>query len=98
MALWAVGSQVILMNSFLNSLLLPGHAELNSTDRRLTVALRVVSGVWLVSCVVQFVIWVTMAAFGNFDWPWWLFSDLGLGAIVAFLWWKHDSYHREADR
>jgi hypothetical protein len=63
----------------------------------LTLALRAVTGVWLVACVVQFVVWVTMAAFGHFDWPWWLLSDLGLGAIVAVVWWTHESYHRKTD-
>lgn len=61
----------------------------------LTVAMRVLTAVWLVSCVVQFVVWLTMAAFGNLDWPWWLFSDLGLGLVVGILWWTHESYHRK---
>jgi Domain of unknown function (DUF1707) len=61
----------------------------------LTVALRVVTAVWLVTCVVQFVVWLTMAAFGNLDWPWWLFSDVGLGLVVGIVWWTHESYHRK---
>ncbi len=65
--------------------------------RGLTVALRAITGVWLVACVVQFVIWVTLAVFGHFDWPWWLWSDLGLGMVVAILWWTHESYHRKTD-
>jgi hypothetical protein len=63
----------------------------------LTVALRVVTGVWLVTCVVQFVVWLTMAVFGNLDWPWFLFSDVGLGLVVGILWWTHESYHRKTD-
>jgi hypothetical protein len=35
--------------------------------------------------------------FGHFDSPWWLWSDLGLGAVVAMLWWTHESYHRKTD-
>ncbi|GAB3950504.1 hypothetical protein GCM10029976_085340 [Kribbella albertanoniae] len=65
--------------------------------RGLTVALRAFTGVWLVACVVQFVIWATLAVFGHFDWPWWLWSDLGLGMVVAILWWTHESYHRKTD-
>jgi len=63
----------------------------------LTVALRVVTAVWLVTCVVQFLVWLTMAAFGNLDWPWWLYSDAGLGLVVGILWWTHESYHRKTD-
>src|SRR4051812_4369841 len=65
--------------------------------RTLTTALRAVTGLWLVTCVVQFVVWVALAMFGHFDWPWWLWSDLGLGAVVAILWWVHESYHRKSD-
>ena len=65
--------------------------------RGLTVALRAASAVWLVTCVVQFVVWVALAAFGHFDWPWWLWSDLGLGLVVAILWWTNESYHRKTD-
>lgn len=62
----------------------------------LTVALRAVSALWLVVCVVQFLIWVILAGFGHFDWPWWLWSDLGLGLVVAGLWWTNESYHRKS--
>ena len=86
------------MNPVLDALLVPHHNPVNDTDRRLATGLRIVSGIWLVSCVVQFVIWVMMAAFGHFDWPWWLFSDIGLGSIVALLWWRHEECHREAAR
>lgn len=65
--------------------------------RGLTTALRAVTSVWLVTCVVQFVIWVALAIFGHFDGPWWLWSDLGLGAVVAILWWTNESYHRKSD-
>jgi hypothetical protein len=65
--------------------------------RGLTKALRVVTGVWLVTCVVQFVVWASLAMFGHFDSPWWLWSDLGLGAVVAILWWTNESYHRKSD-
>ena len=65
--------------------------------RGLTVALRAASAVWLITCVVQFVVWVALAAFGHFDWPWWLWSDLGLGLVVAILWWTNESYHRKTD-
>jgi len=65
--------------------------------RGLTIALRAASAVWLVTCVVQFVVWVALAAFGHFDWPWWLWSDLGLGLVVAILWWTNESYHRKTD-
>lgn len=64
--------------------------------RGLTVALRVSTAVWLISCVVQFVVWLSLAFFGHFDWPWWLYSDLGLGAVVGILWWTHESYHRKS--
>ncbi len=63
--------------------------------RGLTIALRASTGVWLVSCVVQFVVWLSLAMFGHFDWPWWLYSDIGLGLVVAILWWTHESYHRK---
>jgi hypothetical protein len=63
----------------------------------LTLALRVASVVWLVACVVQFIVWSTLAVFGHFDWPWWLWSDLGLGAVVAILWWTNESYHRKSN-
>ena len=65
--------------------------------RGLTVALQGVTGVWLVACVVQFVVWLALAVFGHFDGPWWLWSDLGLGAIVTLLWWTNESYHRKSD-
>ncbi|MGW5192966.1 DUF1707 SHOCT-like domain-containing protein [Kribbella sp. NPDC004138] len=65
--------------------------------RGLTTALRAFTGVWLVACVVQFVVWVALAMFGHFDGPWWLWSDLGLGAVVAILWWTNESYHRKSD-
>ncbi|MFF0263963.1 DUF1707 domain-containing protein [Kribbella sp. NPDC004536] len=65
--------------------------------RGLTIALQAFTGVWLVACVVQFVVWVALAVFGHFDGPWWLWSDLGLGAIVAILWWTNESYHRKSD-
>ena len=65
--------------------------------RGLTIALRAASAVWLITCVVQFVVWVALAAFGHFDWPWWLWSDLGLGLVVAILWWTNESYHRKTD-
>ncbi|HZX03157.1 DUF1707 domain-containing protein [Kribbella sp.] len=65
--------------------------------RGLTLALQAFSGVWLVACVVQFVVWLALAVFGHFDGPWWLWSDLGLGAIVAILWWTNESYHRKSD-
>jgi hypothetical protein len=61
----------------------------------LTVGMRAVTAIWLVTCVVQFVVWLTMAAFGNLDWPWWLFSSVGLGLAVGVLWWTHESYHRK---
>lgn len=63
----------------------------------LTVALRAVTGLWLATCVVQFVIWAMLAMFGHFDWPWFLWSDVGLGAVVGILWWTHESYHRKSD-
>ncbi len=63
----------------------------------LTVALRVATAVWLVTCVVQFIVWLTMAVLGNLDWPWWLYSDIGLGLVVGILWWTHESYHRKTD-
>lgn len=64
--------------------------------RGLTTALRVTTAVWLITCVVQFVVWLSLAFFGHFDWPWWLYSDLGLGAVVGILWWTHESYHRKS--
>ncbi|TWD73244.1 hypothetical protein FB561_7132 [Kribbella amoyensis] len=64
--------------------------------RGLTVALRVVTAIWLVACVVQFAVWGALAMFGHFDSPWWLWSDLGLGAAVAILWWTNESYHRKS--
>ena len=64
--------------------------------RGLTTALRVTTAVWLISCVVQFAVWLSLAFFGHFDWPWWLYSDLGLGAVVGILWWTHESYHRKS--
>jgi len=65
--------------------------------RSLTVALRTFSSIWLVTCVVQFVIWLALAVFGHFDGPWWLYSDIGLGMVVAVLWWTNESYHRKSD-
>jgi hypothetical protein len=65
--------------------------------RGLTVALRAASALWLATCVVQFVIWVVLATFGHFDWPWWLWSDIGLGMVVGILWWTNESYHRKSD-
>lgn len=62
----------------------------------LTLALKVLSAGWLVVCAIQFVIWLVLAGFGHLDWPWWLWSDLGLGAGVAVLWWTHESYHRKS--
>ncbi|WP_433160738.1 DUF1707 SHOCT-like domain-containing protein [Kribbella sp. CA-247076] len=63
--------------------------------RSLTVALRATTAVWLISCVVQFAVWLSLAFFGHFDWPWWLYSDIGLGLVVGILWWMHESYHRK---
>ncbi|WP_112243562.1 DUF1707 domain-containing protein [Kribbella monticola] len=62
----------------------------------LTRALQIVSGAWLTVCLVQFVIWLVLAGFGHFDWPWWLWSDLGLAVPVAILWWSNESYHRNS--
>jgi hypothetical protein len=59
----------------------------------LTRALQLVSAGWLLVCVVQFVIWLVLAGFGHLDWPWWLWSDLGLGTIVAILWWTNESHY-----
>jgi hypothetical protein len=69
----------------------------SAPPRGLTTALSAITGVWLVACVVQFVVWVALAVFGHFDGPWWLWSDLGLGAIVAILWWTNEAYHRKSD-
>jgi hypothetical protein len=63
----------------------------------LTVGMRGVTAIWLITGVVQFVVWLTLAAFGNLDWPWWLFSTVGLGLAVGILWWTHESYHRKTD-
>ncbi|MEU4394400.1 hypothetical protein [Kribbella sp. NPDC023855] len=62
----------------------------------LTLALRLASVGWLAVCAIQFVIWVVLAGFGHLDWPWWLWSDLGLGLCVGILWWTHESYHRKS--
>ncbi|WP_328327161.1 hypothetical protein OHA70_00245 [Kribbella sp. NBC_00382] len=62
----------------------------------LTLALRIAAVGWLAVCVIQFVIWVVLAAFGHLDWPWWLWSDLGLGLAVGVLWWANESYHRKS--
>jgi hypothetical protein len=61
----------------------------------LTLGLRIATVGWLAVCVIQFVVWLTLAVFGHFDGPWWLWSDLGLGAAVAILWWTNESYHRK---
>ncbi|MEV6281710.1 hypothetical protein [Kribbella sp. NPDC051770] len=63
---------------------------------KLTNALRVATVGWLAVCVVQFAVWVALAVFGHFDSPWWLWSDLGLGAVVAILWGTNESYHRKS--
>lgn len=62
----------------------------------LTLALRVATVTWLVVCVVQFTVWLTLAVFGHFDGPWWLWSDIGLGLGVGVLWWSNESYHRKS--
>jgi hypothetical protein len=62
----------------------------------LTLALRIAAVGWLAVCVIQFVIWVVLAAFGHLDRPWWLWSDLGLGLAVGVLWWSNESYHRKS--
>lgn len=62
----------------------------------LTLALRIAAAGWLAVCVIQFVIWLVLAAFGHLDWPWWLWSDVGLGLAVGVLWWTHESYHRKS--
>jgi hypothetical protein len=59
----------------------------------LTRALQLVSAGWLLVCVVQFVIWLILAGFGHLDRPWWLWSDLGLGTIVAILWWSTEAHY-----
>ncbi len=69
----------------------------NTPSKGLTKALQVASAGWLVVCVVQFVIWLILAGFGHLDWPWWLWSDVGLGTVVAILWWTNESaYHRKS--
>jgi hypothetical protein len=66
-------------------------------SKGLATALQVASAGWLVVCVVQFVIWLVLAGFGHIDWPWWLWSDVGLGTVVAILWWTNESaYHRKS--
>jgi len=62
----------------------------------LTRALRIASVGWLAACMIQFVVWLALASFGHLDWPWWLWSDLGLGLAVGILWWTHESYHRKS--
>ncbi|MFI5712048.1 hypothetical protein [Kribbella sp. NPDC051620] len=62
----------------------------------LTLALRIAAVGWLAVCAIQFVIWVVLAAFGHLDWPWWLWSDVGLGLAVGVLWWSNESYHRRS--
>lgn len=62
----------------------------------LTLALRIATVGWLAVCVIQFVIWLMLATFGHLDWPWWLWSDVGLGLGVGILWWTHESYHRKS--
>jgi hypothetical protein len=62
----------------------------------LTLAVRIAAAGWLAVCVIQFVIWLALAAFGHLDWPWWLWSDLGLGLAVGVLWWTNESYHRKS--
>ncbi|MEV8375880.1 hypothetical protein AB0P21_24295 [Kribbella sp. NPDC056861] len=62
----------------------------------LTLALRVATVGWLAVCAIQFVIWLALAVFGHLDWPWWLWSDVGLGLGVAILWWANESYHRKS--
>lgn len=62
----------------------------------LTLALRIATVGWLAVCAIQFVVWLTLAVFGHFDGPWWLWSDLGLGAAVGVLWWTNESYHRKS--
>jgi hypothetical protein len=62
----------------------------------LTRALRIASVGWLAVCLIQFVVWFALATFGHLDWPWWLWSDVGLGLGVGILWWTHESYHRKS--
>jgi hypothetical protein len=62
----------------------------------LTRALRLVTAAWLAICVVQFLVWVILAVFGHFDGPWWLWSDIGAGLVVAGLWWLNETYHRSS--
>jgi hypothetical protein len=63
--------------------------------RGLTTALGAASAVWLITTVLQIVVWLTLAlATAHLDTPWWLYSGVGGGMIVGVLWLAHESYHR----
>jgi len=60
-----------------------------------TTALGVAGSVWLLVTVVQIAVWLVIAfATGGPDGPWWLYSTVVGGAIVAGLWAVNESGHR----
>ena len=61
----------------------------------LTTALGVAGGVWLVGTLVQIMVWLVIAVVnGGPDGPWWLYSAVVGGAVVAGIWAVNESGHR----
>lgn len=64
-----------------------------------TMALRVASAIWIAMTAVQIVVWLAIGVgTGGLDVPWWLYSSVGGGVVVAVLWWVNESYHRVPGR
>lgn len=56
---------------------------------------RVITWVWLGLNVVQIAVWLLMCLIGlHFAPPFWLWSVLGGGLVVAALWWLTESVYR----
>ncbi|GIJ45524.1 hypothetical protein Val02_24100 [Virgisporangium aliadipatigenens] len=50
---------------------------------------------WLLACAVQFVVWaLIVVTTADWDGPWWLWTFVPGGLLVAALWWLVEADHR----